>query len=227
MKKMFLITLLIFSVNLFALDQLNISKQTNKKEEKVIYTDMISYLSKSNDPEQLMILGSLYASGSKDKDSIGEIFPNNPYLAQKYLLEAANKGKYRALTILGGFILLKDNMRILDPSLKKTEKYLLNAFYAGDLEAGTLLSNLYFQKNEPEKAINILYITSDKNDSNAQLALAILFKDGLYLNGKEYIMKDLKSAEYYLNLACNNPNKSEKVNNFCFNNKTINIITKD
>jgi len=78
MKKMFLITLLIFSVNLFALDQLNISKQTNKKEEKVIYTDMISYLSKSNDPEQLMILGSLYASGSKDKDSIGEIFPNNP-----------------------------------------------------------------------------------------------------------------------------------------------------
>jgi TPR repeat protein len=223
MKKSIIIYILVLlTLNLNALD-LSIKNNKNTDKEQIIYKDMLTYLKKSNDADQLMILGSLYASGSKEKDSVGDTIPQNPYLAKKYLLQAANMGKYRALTILGGFILLKENMRILDPNLIDTEKYLLNAFQAGDIEAGSLLSNLYFQKNEPNKAIEILYISADKQDSSSQLALAIIFKEGLFINQEQIIKKDLKSANYYLTLACNNNNKTKKVEDFCFNNKKIEI----
>jgi TPR repeat protein len=122
----------------------NLSQENNS--EKVIYKDMLEYLKNSNDANQLMILGSLYVNGSTEPDSIGETIKADPILAEKYLLKSYELGNIRSLTILGGFILLNERMRKIDPDLKKAEELLSKSFYGGDLEAGTLLANLISKK---------------------------------------------------------------------------------
>lgn len=197
-------------------------EDSNKKneEEKIIYKDMLAYMLMTNDPSQYLALGSLYATGSSIKDSTGAVIKQDIFLAEKYLLKAANMGNNHALTVLGGFILLNNKMQELDPKLIKAEGYLNKAYKSGDLSAGVLLSNLYFSKNNYIKGLEKLTECAERKDSSAQLALALLFKEGMAdSKGKIIFEKNMRTAEFYLNKACTNEHKSEKVMNFCSDDK--------
>lgn len=222
-----IITVLLLSITIVFGSNLSLDNNNDNKEEKLVYKDMLSYLSMSNDNTQFSVLGSLYATGTNIKDSNGDIIKQDIFLSEKYLLKSANMGNYHSLTILSGFILLNENMRKLDPNLIKTEDYLKKAYNRGDLSAGILLSNLYFTKDSYKNGLSILLECASKNDADAQLALALLFKDGMAdKNGKIIFEKNIKTAEFYLNKACTNENKSDKVKDMCYNNPYIEKIVK-
>lgn len=233
MKRVILSTLLSVTValsNQFSINDLgggaNIPTSTKGKNEPLVYKDMLSFLKNSHNAEQLMILGSLYANGTTKKDSLGEIIPIDIILAKKYLIKSAEMGNNRALTILGGLILFKKEMNKLDPKLKLAEKYLRFAFDSGDNEAAPLLSNILFRKNKNQEAIEVLVLSSNRGDSTSQLALAFLFKQGFKgANGFE-VKSNIKLAEKYLNEACLNENRSDKVKKTCMSSKFVEMVTK-
>jgi TPR repeat protein len=221
-----IISILLLSITFVFGNNLAMDNNENK-EEKLVYKDMLAYLSMSNDNTQFAVLGSLYATGTTVKDSNGDIIKQDIFLAEKYLLKSANMGNYHSLTILAGFIILNENMRKLDPDLIKAEDYLKKSYKANDLSAGLLLSNIYFTKESYKKGLNILLECASKNDADAQLALALLFKDGMAdKNGKMIFDKNIKTAEFYLNKACTNENKSDKVKDMCYNNPYIEKTVK-
>lgn len=228
MKYLFILSL--FLVNLFGNSiqgfsdlKLNNLSEKNIKEEKIIYKDMLAYLANSNDNSQFLVLGILYANGTDIADSTGATIKPNPILAEKYLLKSA-KSNIRAYSVLGGLYLLNENMSKFDKDLNLSEKYIKKGFYSGDQEAGTLLSKLYFKQNKYEKGLNLLFDLANKNDSSAQLALALLFKSGLFTNnGKELININMKTAEHYLTLACTNEKKSDNVQKICFDSNLVSM----
>ena len=224
MKKQ--IFLLLFGLNTILFGSLGgfLPKENlNAQNEPVtVYKDMLAYLEVvgKDDSKQLIVLGSLYAAGTNIPDSTGAIIEQDIFKAEKYLLKSANMGNPRALTILSGFILTNNNMRKLDPNLEKTEKYLNKAFQK-DLPAGTLLANLYFEKGFFDKAIDKLFETASLGDSSAEFALALLLKQGLTIEDKTYIKKDDKLAEMYLNKACLNKFKNQKLKDICSNSDMV------
>ncbi len=224
--KKILLVLSFCSTILFGFDINNInsidSKSSEKKEDLVIYKDMLSYLQNSENTDQLMVVGTLLITGTDIPDSTGEIIKPDPLVGEKYLIKSAKLGNIRAYSILGGLYFMNENMKPLDKNYEFAEKYLKLGFENGDTEAGVLLSNLYLEKENYEKGISLLFDLANKKDSNAQLGLAILFKNGLYnKNGEAVLNKNIASANQYLDLACNNSNKSEKIKNFCFDSKNI------
>lgn len=200
-----------------------VNQASNKQ---ISYEDMINYLKNSNDANNFMALGIIYANGIPEKDSEGKTLSPDPILAQKYLLDSYHMGNVRALTILGGLLALNKNMRKLDPNFKLSEKYLKEAIKKGDLEAYSLLSNTYFLQNKFQKGLNTLITAANLGDANAQFMLAVLLKTGLKYKNKYVIKKDAKAAEYFLNKACNNPHKSNRIKNLCFNSKYVIIGQK-
>jgi len=216
------ILIMIMSITFLFGEGLSLEKKdSDTNKEKIIYKDMISYLKNSNDANQFIVLGSLYANGTEEKDALGQKIEIDIFLAEKYLLKSAEMGNIRALSVLGGLILIKEEMRKLDPKLIKAEHYLTTAFKNGDFQAGTILSDLYFEKNDNEKAIAILFESAEGHDSNAELGLAILFQKGLIKNNKRIIKRDSNLAIMYLNRACKNENKSEKVIKICKDPKYV------
>lgn len=227
----FFMFLLITLNSLFAIQNLqsfagsSLSDKSSSQEEpvKMVYKDMLAFLENSQDPNQLLILGSIYVNGTTEQDSVGDTIKKDPFLAESFLLKAINKDNIKALSVLAGFYMFNEDMRKLDPKLQKAEKYLKEAYKKGDNEASTLLSTLYFEKEMPDKGLEMLFSASNKNDSNADMALAFIFKDGLIVKNKQIIKVDIPTAEFYLNKACSNKNKSEKINNLCFNSNYISI----
>jgi len=219
----FIFTLQSFSMDLLS-NPLDLSNQNiqQKNKEKFSYKDMIEYLKTVDDPKQMMILGMLYANGSNKKDDNGETLEQDIFQADKYLRKSASLGNYYALAILGGLVLYNENMRRLDPELKQTLKDLTFAYNKGVLEAGILLTVTLFEKKKWDEGLKILIDSSNKNDSVAQLQLALIFKQGLKDGNdkanKEWIVKpNEKVALFYLNKACSNEKKNKKVKEFCFN----------
>lgn len=235
MKKIKIIFLLILIQNLlfgFDINGINAlntmdNKSSDKKEDLVIYKDMLNYMKNSDNADQLMVLGTLLITGTNIPDSTGEIIKADPIEGESYLIKSAKLGNIRAYSILGGLYFMNENMKPLDKNYELAEKYLKLGFESGDTETGVLLSNLYIEKESYEKGISLLFDLANKKDSNAQLGLAILFKNGLYNSKGEAILnKNMDSANQYLNLACNNSVKSEKIKNFCFDSKNINFNKK-
>lgn len=225
MKK--LLILILLSLTCYANDMLNLSKETSSDNEKVIYKDMLAYLVASKNKSQLVVAGSLYATGSNIKDSNGDIIKQNIFLAEKYLLESANLGNHNALTILGGFIIINPEMRKLDPKLIKTEKYLLTAYSKGDSAAGVLLSSVYFEKENYIKGQHILTNCANNGNSEAQFALALLYKDGMKDKKNNIVInKNMKIAESFLNKACSNENKTDKIQKICSNANLVKSVIK-
>lgn len=220
-RLMYIILIISFyNLNAFDLGSLENSKES-QKEEKVIYKDMLSYLKNSDNTDQLMVVGTLLITGTNIPDSVGDIIKPEPLLGESYLIKSAKLGNIRAYSILGGLYFMNENMKPFDKNYELAEKYLKLGFESGDTEAGVLLSNLYLEKEEFEKGLSLLFKLAH-TDSNAQLGLAILFKNGLYnKKGESIIVRNIDSANQYLNLACNNSVKSEKIKNFCFDTKNI------
>ena len=231
----FLLLLFIFLNSLFATQSLqsltnkSFSDKPSSQEEpvKMVYKDMLAFLENSQDSNQLLILGSIYVNGTTEADSVGDTIKKDPFLAENYLLKAINKGNIKALSVLAGFYMFHEDMRKLDPKLKKAEEYLKEAYKKGDNEASTLLSTLYFEKEIPDKGLEMLFNASNKQDANADIALAFIFKDGLIVKQKQIIKADMPTAEFYLNKACSNKNKSEKINNLCFNSNYVSIENRN
>lgn len=216
-----ILTISFYNLNAFDLGSLEQNSKDPQKEEKVIYKDMLSYLKNSDNTDQLMVAGTLLITGTNIPDSVGDIIKSDPLLGESYLIKSAKLGNIRAYSILGGLYFMNENMKPFDKSYELAEKYLKLGFESGDTEAGVLLSNLYLEKEEFEKGLSLLFKLAN-TDSNAQLGLAILFKNGLYnKKGESVIVRNIDSANQYLNLACNNSVKSEKIKNFCFDTKNI------
>lgn len=213
------------SFNLSSIGYLDTEKeQSGKNKEMIIYKDMLSYLKQSKNANQLMVLGSLLAIGTNEPDSLGEIIKSDPIQAEFYMVESAKMGNIRAYSILGGLFLMNENMRKVDKNLNLSEKYLLLGYENGDKEAGVLLANLYIEKNKQKEGLNLLFELANQKDSNAQLGLALLFKNGLSTeDGKQVVQRNLDSANYYLNLACTNEIKSDKIKTFCFESKSVEV----
>lgn len=222
MKYIFLILL---SALYLSANSIGLKKESpqSEKENFMVYKDMLAYLENSKDSTQLVALGTIYVNGIVEPDSTGAIVKKDPYIAESYFLKAIKRGNVKALSILSGFYLYNQDMRKLDPELKKAEQYLKEAYTKGDMESSVLLSNVYFEKNKHKEGVEVLLNASSNNDSGADLALAFLFKDGLFNNGEIIVKKDLSIAEHYLNKACSNKDKSDKVKELCFNNKEIHI----
>ena len=222
-----LLTVICFADNFGAMNFMEQNENTNKGDEKVVYKDMLSYLSLSNDSSQFLVLGSLYATGSKIKDSTGAIIKQDIFLSEKYLLKSAEMGNIHALTVLSGFIMFDKKMNTLDPKFIRVEGFLKKAYKLGDTSAGILLSNIYITTGKYDKGLQKLIECADKKDSDAQFALALLFKDGMKNSeGKVIIDKNMKTAEAYLNKACTNEHKSTKVSEYCSDGKTVITTTK-
>jgi TPR repeat protein len=214
---------LLLSIQLFAA----LPAANNQDEQvKVYYPEMLEYMNNSNNDTQFAALGALYATGSTIKDDHGNIIKQDIFLAEKYLLKSGNMGNIRSLTMLANFIILNKEMRRLDPTLTKSEKYLKTAYAKGDLSACVILSNLYFQKNDGKNGLSTLTECAAKNNADAQLAMAILFKDNININGKPLVKTNVKTADFYLNKACNNSLKSDNVNSFCSKSGIVETIIK-
>jgi len=201
------------------------TEASSKGKSKISYSEMINFLKKSEDPKKIMVLGILYSQDSVTPDDYGEIIHHNIELSKKYLLNAYQLGEVRALTILAGLILYNDNMAKLDPKLELTEKYLEESYSKGDNEAGLLLATTKILKMKYQEGIKLLL--SIKNDPEADLSLAIIFKKGIYSEklNKMVVLPNDKLANYYLNKACTAENKSDYVNNFC-SSKSVETYTK-
>lgn len=191
-----------------------LSKSENNKP--MVYKDMLAFFAQSNNPEQLAAIGALYAVGTNEPDSTGDIIEPNPALAEKYLLESAKLGNIKAYGILGGLFFLQPNMRQHDADHKKARTYLEKAMSLNDYESGIILSNLYIEAKEEKKAIDLLLLLDQKNDSSAQLSLALFYNKGIYSElGKPILKRDQKVAEYFLTRACLNPKQDQNVKMFC------------
>jgi TPR repeat protein len=201
-------------------------ESANAEPVKISYDEMFSYMEGSNNDTQFAALGALYATGSTIKDDNGKTIKQDIFLAEKYLLKSANMGNIRSLTMLGNFIILNKEMRKLDPKMIKAEKYLQTAYAKGDSSACVVLSNLYFLKKDSKKGLSTLTECAAKNNSDAQLAMAILFKENMTINGENLVKQNLKTANFYLNKACNNKNKSDRVSKFCSKDSSVDTIIK-
>jgi len=244
MKKF--IILLSLVLNLFAIDSISlnngnlfndmastkvdkyINKYKNEKgKEKLSYKELISFLKSSNDKDKIMILGILYSTDSNEPDSYGEYIKADRYLAQKYLLQSYRMGNSKALSMLGGLIFYNDNMAKLDPKLEKAEEYLSTAFKEGEFESGLILANVQLVKGEYAKGIQTLLYLANQGDASAQMELAFIFQKGIFSkeNNKMVIEPDRDMALIFLNKACKNESKSEKITSFCYS-KYIKIENK-
>lgn len=195
-----------------------------KNKEKFSYKELISFLKNSNDKKKLMILGALYASDSKEPDSYGEYIKADPALAMKYLLKSYKLGESDALVVLSGLILYNDKMSVLDRDLSKIKQYLKQAKKEHVKSASLLLGITELLRSEYEEGISELVFAANKlNDSSAQLELALIFQKGIYSQkeGRTVVETDRNLAEYYLNKACTNEEKSDKVNEFCNSSRVI------
>lgn len=190
----------------------------SEKKEKVSYRDLMAFLKASNDKNKIMILGILYSEDSSEPDDYGEYIKADIALASKYLLESYNMGNPKALAILGGLIFYNNNMAKLDRNLIKAEKYLKKSYNEGVFDAGLILANVQLVKGDYSSGVQTLLDISNRGDSSAQLQLALIFQKGIFSQNlkKTVIVKDRNLAEYYLNMACNNSKKSEKVQTFCY-----------
>jgi len=234
-KKILLISILSIST-LFAssLSPINIDKMKESQineykegKEKISYKDMIAFLKASNDKNKMLILGVLYSKDSDKPDDYGYSIKADPLLAMKYILKSYEMGNKKALVILSGLILYNDNMAKLDKDLSKAKKYLIQAKKDNTENAQYMLGLVEILRGEYEEGLQEMIQAANNGDSTAQLQVALILQKGIYSQEKNkmVIQPERKLAEYFLNKACHNDNKSEKVVEFC-NSAMIQQVSK-
>jgi len=232
MKKILLLIILIS--NLFSFDLTSNIKtpdtfstinsfKENSKKEKFSYDDLIAFLKASNDKNKILILGVLYANDSEKPDDFGKYIKADPILAKKYILQSYKMGNKDALAILSGLILYNDKMSILDKDLSETKKMLIQSEKDGNIKGILLLAITELLRGEYDDGISTLIKAANMNDASAQLELAIIYQKGIYSEKlkKMVISPNRDVAEFYLNQACTNENKSDKVREFCYSPEII------
>jgi len=220
------IFLLLFSINIFASSfsgsiignkEIENYKDQNQNQ-KFSYSEMISFLKKSNDKNKIMILGVLYTQRSDKPDDYGEYIEADPALALKYIMKSYEMGNKEALVILSGLILYNDNMAKLDKDLSKTKSMLVKAKGENTKSAEFMLALVELLRKEYQSGVEDMVTAAENGDASAQLEAALIFQKGIAKgkNSKEYIIKPQRDlSEYYLNKACTNEHKSDKITQFC------------
>jgi len=228
----FLILLIVFFLHLegssFNLSQGNILNTDTKKESKISYNEMIRYMIQSNDPSQLFGVGVIYMNGIEDKDDSGLSISVDLEKALYYFNTSINKGYKKGNAIVGAFYLYNKNLSKISNSENSAEIYLKKAIAANDISAYIYLSDLYNRQDKVEESINVLMLGANQNDATAQLMVAYMYNNGVYneKSKKQLIYKNEKNALFFLNKACSNKNKSEKVKKTCFNSKEVIVESK-
>jgi len=221
------VLILMLSINVFAFSPTTGNMSGNKEienyknhnqKEKFSYSEMISFLKNSKNKNKLMILGVLYAQRSDKPDDYGVYIEADPALSLKYIMKSYHMGNKEALVILAGLILYNDNMAKLDMNLDKTKNILIKAKNENTKSAEFMLALVELLRKEYEIGVKDMVIAAENGDASAQLEAALIFQKGIAKskNSKEYIIKPQRDlSEYYLNKACTNENKSDKITEFC------------
>ncbi|MGB2552800.1 tetratricopeptide repeat protein [Campylobacter sp. MOP51] len=184
--------------------------------EPLVYKKLIEAIKMSNHPQQLAVLGALYAFGAQEPDSVGDTIPQNIPLAEKHLLQSRELGNKEANIILGSLFYFHIG------DMKKAELYLNEAYKNGDLEAGVILADLFDTIGKDKEGLDLLLKLAERRLASAEMALAFIFKDGLIdNNGTTLVEKNKKTAEFFLTRACTNPKQTEKIMDFCNNPELV------
>lgn len=201
---------------------INKYKQDTKKE-KLSYTELLAFLKNSNDKNKIMILGVLYSHDSDKPDDYGNTIKADPVLAKQYLLESYKMGKKESLVILAGLTLYNDNMAKLDPKLDYAKKILIKSQKEGVKKGVILLAIVELIRGEYEEGLKSMTLSANSGDSSAQLELALIYQKGIFSEKeKKLVIKPERNvAEFYLNKACNNPIKADKVKEFCYSKSVL------
>ncbi len=208
---------------------LSFSFDMNKEKEDYIpisqkkYSEIINYLEgegKKGDGESYFYLSQFYINGSPEKDKDGVSIEKNIDIAEDYLIKSSETYPLGAMT-LGGLYLYNQDFIIKENNIEKALKYLQKAIDSGLLEAHTLMADIYFNFiGDAEKAIESLTIASSNNIATAQYALAVIYNSGL-TSEKITIEKNQMISSKYLTDACENPKKTQKLIDICYNNQLI------
>jgi len=218
-----LIFLFIMSTSLFGFGLESQTSNSPQKNNKVSYTQMISLMELSKDPEQTFGIGVLYMNGIKDKDDYGQVLQKDLNKALFYFDKSINDGYLKGYGMVGGLLLYNKNLKEIKGSDKLSKKYLTKAIAVGDRSAYVYLADLYTRNNDFQKAIDVLMTGANSHDSTSQYMIAKFYHEGLVdpMNKKQLVFKDEKKALYFLNLACSNNSKTEKLQKMCFNSKYV------
>lgn len=226
LKLIYAILIMISIASASSLDLDGNTEKSNLNKEKIIYSEMINYLKNSTFSKDMIALGTIYVNGIPDKDDLGETINADPLLSEKYFKKAIEMGDDKADALLGGLYLYNDNMKRIDVNGEKAFFYITKAYRAGNVEMSSILADLHFQKKEFRKGVKVLMKGDEYNDSSSQFALALAFKKGLRDDNAVYVLeKNDETANFYLNKACLNENKTKKIHDLCYNNsKYIEMI---
>jgi len=205
-----------------------VKKRTkNKIATKEDYLAIIKFLKERNSFNDNIILGSIYAYGiwGKNKKVLISADPNKAYY---YFLKSYKQGYDKALLYLVGVLLNNELMHEkIDPTYKLAYKYISMYLKKHPTDPNGLFWKVMIDAriNKFNEMVNILMKLATKyHNSDAQLTLALIFLNGLYSNHGVIVDSNIDTANYFLNMACTNQNKSQKVKMFCSNS---NIVEKE
>lgn len=201
------------------MNQQNSAKEDKKEEEKT-YASLINSLKSSSSGEYTMYLAVIYLNGISEPDSQGETVPQNIDLAIKYFEKSISLEYYQASAILGSLYIFDPRFMVKEDNVAKAKHYLNLALEKEVYESTMALANIYFYyEKDIAKALEYLHLGASKNIATAELALATLYGYGskeLGIEKNEFI------GNQFLEKACKNKNKTDKVEEFCNSDKVLN-----
>lgn len=153
--------------------------------EKNIETDKLyQEACSSTGPKRVMLLQKAADAGSIEAMfdlsncyMEGEDTNENIPLAIKWMQKSADAGYTRAQTTLGGCYV--NGFEGFDPNLALAEKYLLLAAEKEDIEAQSMLANLYLSTEDYDKSIVWARKGAQHDDALACFALGRIYEEGL------------------------------------------------
>ena len=218
------ITLIVLTTGfLFSnINPMSIAKNNTQKniKEKKIYKELISSLSTSLNGEYTIYLAVIYLNGISEPDDVGETIKPDIKKSIQYFEKAINQGYYKAASILGSLYLLDNKLSKEEDNIKKAKYYLKIALDKGIYESTISLSTIYlYYEKDSETALKYLHIGANNHIASAELTLATLYAYG----SKEFgISKNLLVGNQFLEKACLNKRKTEKVEEFCSSKDVLN-----
>jgi len=191
-----------------------------KVKEKKLYKELISSLSTSLNGEYTMYLAVIYLNGISEPDDIGETINPDIKKSIKYFEKAINQEYYNAASILGSLYLLDNKLSKEEDNVKKAKHYLKIALEKNIYEATVPLSTIsIFYEKDSETALKYLHMGANNKIASAELTLATLYAYGSEEFGVD---KNLLIGNQFLERACLNKKKTEKVEEFCSSKDVLN-----
>jgi len=219
-KKIILITLITINI---------VVANTNNKEIKSSYADLIESLESLNSKESLFYLAAIYMKGMPEKDKDGKIIEKNIEKSIDLYKRSAELGNPKSYAALGYLFYESPEVK---KNTQKAKEYFLKAYKLGEYRVATELAKISFLEDKKvDEGMKYLLTAAKKGSSSAQLMLSVIYKAGI-LNSDKCAIKDEIGiyqdkylvppteplSELYLTMACTNQNASDSVRKFCKEN---------